>query len=426
MRDPDPAPPDPRSTLHAPRSTPHRPTILFVAEAVTLAHVARPLVLAGGLDPGRFKVVFAVDPRYEAMVRGHPFEFRPIRSIPPAQFLAALADGRPVYDFPTLSSYVADDLALLDAVRPDVVVGDFRLSLSASTRLGKVPCLTITNAYWSPFAPARFPLPELPMSRALGVSAASLLFRVARPIAFALHSRPLDRVRKAHGLPGLGFDLRRAYTDADQTLYADAAELVPTHALPPTHHYLGPLVWSPPVEPPSWWGEIPDDRPIVYATLGSSGRAGLLDAVLTALADLPVTVLAATAGKDAGAHPPSNARTAPFLPGADAARRASLVVCNGGSPTAHQALAAGTPVLGLPSNLDQHLNMEGIVARGAGLVVRSEHARPAAIRAAVARMLADGSFRREAGAVAAIFARYDAAGRFRAILDRVIPSGRPA
>ena len=48
------------------------------------------------------------------------------------QFLAALAAGRPVYHAETLRSYVRDDLSLLESVDPDIVVGDFRLSLAVS------------------------------------------------------------------------------------------------------------------------------------------------------------------------------------------------------------------------------------------------------------------------------------------------------
>jgi len=41
--------------------------ILFIAEAVTLAHVARPAVLAMALDKSQYDITFAVDPRYKAL-----------------------------------------------------------------------------------------------------------------------------------------------------------------------------------------------------------------------------------------------------------------------------------------------------------------------------------------------------------------------
>ena len=58
-----------------------KPTILFVAEAVTLAHLARPAALATGLDPNAFNVVLACDPRYQSFLERLPFPTRSIHSI---------------------------------------------------------------------------------------------------------------------------------------------------------------------------------------------------------------------------------------------------------------------------------------------------------------------------------------------------------
>ena len=89
---------------------------------------------------------------------------------------------------------------------------------------------------------------------------------------------------------------------------------------------------------------MPDDKPIVYVTMGSSGSNRDLDAVLDALASVHCSVLAATATGDPAHYARANAFVAKYLPGDAAARRARLVVCNGGSPTSHQALAAGVDV----------------------------------------------------------------------------------
>src|SRR3954451_10295305 len=202
--------------------------VLFVAEAVTLAHVARPIALARGLDPVHFDTVLAADPRDQALWGSLSIPLRPIRSIPSEQFRNALAHGRPLYDAETLRAYVEDELDVIRELAPDVVVGDFRLSLAVSTRVTNTRYLAITNAYWSPYGRRRFPVPELPIGRRLGLSIAQRLFQLARPFAFAYHTLPLNRIRREYGLPSLGFDLRRIYTEADHPLYADVPEMVPT------------------------------------------------------------------------------------------------------------------------------------------------------------------------------------------------------
>ncbi|HET9978249.1 MAG TPA: glycosyltransferase [Burkholderiaceae bacterium] len=351
-----------------------RRRVLFFAEAVTLAHVARPIVLARALAGTAWQPVMACDARYRRFFETEPWPTLPLTTIPGAQFLRALAKGSPVYSADTLRGYLAEDLRLIDQVRPDVVVGDFRLSLSVAARLARVPYIAISNAYWSPYVrDKRFPMPVLPISRMLPLPLAGALFRVAQPVAFAQHCAPLNRLRRENGLPSLGADLRRVYTDADRTLYADLPEAFEMEAPMPAHHrFIGPIVWSPPVPLPSWWHEVPTDRPIVYVTLGSSGSSRTLDAVLQALGDLPLSMLVATAGAPRPARTARNAFIADYLPGEAAAERARLVICNGGSPTSQQALAAGVPVLGIASNMDQFLNMQGIGRLGAGKVLRAD------------------------------------------------------
>jgi UDP:flavonoid glycosyltransferase YjiC (YdhE family) len=391
--------------------------ILFVAEAVTLAHVARPLALSSALENSGCELSFACDPHTHWLLKDFGGSVHALNSIDSAHFLQTLAQGRPLYDVETLDRYVADDLNLLGRIRPDLVVGDFRLSLSISARLASVPYMTISNAYWSPYVRQGYPLPEHPLTQRFGLKIAQALFQIARPLVFAQHALPLNHVRKRHGLPVLGYNLNRVYTDADHVLYADVPEMFTMRGLPDNHHFLGPILWSPPVPKPDWWQQIPQDRPILYVTLGSSGQARLLPLVLEALAALPVTVMLAGGGQRLPATLPDNLKTADYLPGMEAAKLAQLVICNGGSPTSHQALAAGVPVLGLSSNLDQFLNMQAVEARGAGLLLRADQVNTMSIRLAVEKMRATASYTKAAQRIAHIFDRYPAGPRFKQLVE---------
>lgn len=397
-----------------------RKKILFVAEMVTLAHLARPLVLLQSLDRTRYVPHFACAARDHAFLSDSDAEQWVIHSISSQQFLAALAAGKPVYDEATLAAYVEEDMRLLDRVRPDVVVGDFRLSLSVSARKMQVPYIALSNAYWSPYVRPHYAVPSLPISATLPVPLANALFLAVRPLAFALHTLPLNRVRRRYGLPSLGYDLRRVYTDGDRVLYADVPELFPARSLPDTHAYLGALTWSPPVELPPWWERWLATRPLVYVTLGSSGQVELLSHVLAALAELPITVIAATAGHLVPTDVPANAYVAQYLPGEAAAQHVQLVICNGGSPTSQQALCAGVPVLGIAANLDQFLNMGGVVRAGAGRLLRADRFSRADVREAVAGMLDDVGVRAQAFRLGQVFARYQAAARFEAVLRELV------
>ncbi|MAT91602.1 MAG: glycosyl transferase family 1 [Halioglobus sp.] len=403
-----------------------RVRVLFIAEAVTLAHVARPAALAAALDPARYELHFAHCPRYRDLLGQLPGQEHTLESISPAQFNAALARGAPLYDLDTLDAYVAADRALLQRLRPDVVVGDFRLSLAVSARLAGVPHVALANACWSPYVRQRYPVPDLPLSRALGPRLAQPLFSLGRPLAFAAHCLPMRALCRRHGLPAPGLDLRRVYSAGDYTLYADLPGLYDMAPLPDTHRFIGPVAWSPAGVKPGWWDEVPADLPAVYVTPGSSGAADLLPPVLAALADLPLVALVATAGAALPHTLPRNVFAAPFLPGEDAARRAAVVVCNGGSPTTHQALARGRPVLGIPGNLDQHLNMRTLTRAGAGLALRAERLDAHAVAASLRRLLEQPRFGERAAQLAADMARCQGAQRFCQFMDDpAAPWSRP-
>src|SRR5262249_4306414 len=156
------------------------------------------------LPPERFEVHFACAAAYDLLLKDTGFRHWPIYSIASERFLQALASGARLYDIQTLEGYVEEDRRLLEQVRPDLVVGDFRLSLAVSAPLSRVPYVALTNAYWSPHTTRRhFPLPELPVTRYLGVPLTRAVFHVLEPLIFHHHARPLNALRRRHGLPAL-------------------------------------------------------------------------------------------------------------------------------------------------------------------------------------------------------------------------------
>jgi UDP:flavonoid glycosyltransferase YjiC (YdhE family) len=392
--------------------------ILFVAEAVTLAQVVRLVALARALDPARYQVHFASANFDELVFGGTDFIRHPIWSLSPAQIDARVGRGQRLYGRRTLAAYVREERALLQALRPSLVVGDLRLSLAVSAPLERVPYAALINAYWSPFAERDgFPLPEHPIVKLLGVAIAERYFGRALPFVFRHFARPVNWLRRHHGLADLG-TLPEVLTFADHTLFPDIPAIVPTRGLPPHQRYLGYVPWSPPVPLPDWWSRLDPGRPTIYVTLGSSGRVRCLPAVLAAAGSLGCQVLLATAGRvPPGALPPQ-VFAAEYLPGHLAARRASLVISNGGSTTGYQALAEGRPVLGIPFNLDQYLASQAIVRRGAGLIVRAGLADARTVEAALARLLMERAFTAQAAILATDLGRSSATTAFAELVDR--------
>jgi UDP:flavonoid glycosyltransferase YjiC (YdhE family) len=395
-----------------------RQKILFVAEAVTLAHLGRMLFLSGLLRDN-FDVELACSDAYADVSRPPDVRIRPLNSLTPRAFSARLREGRALYTETELDAYIRDDIATIGASRPDVIVGDFRLSLSVSARLAGIPYVNVTNAYWSPYARTRFRMPSLSFARFIPASLGDAVFRMLRPLAFAAHAIPMNRVRRAHGMRPLPRDVRSVYCDGDWTAYADLPQLIPVFGAPPTHRHIGPVPWSPSVALPAWWPEMMAGDAPIYVSLGSSGAAHMLPFVVDALRTLGPPVVLSTAGRAPDLQSRDHVWVTDFLPGDRICAIARAVVCNGGSPTAFQALANGVPVVGIASNLDQFINMDYIERFGAGRLLRADRVQALDV-ANAARATIENSDLREKARIVAAWTRITCPEReFPALLDEL-------
>lgn len=358
--------------------------ILFFAEAVTLAHVARCISIANKLhDKGKYFIGLASDSRFDSIIGEAPYQRIPLYSVSSEYFAKKLASGQPLYDVKILSKYVDEDIKIIERFRPDFIFGDFRLSLAISSKIMQVPYATITNAYWSPYANISYPIPELLLTKIFGVTFAQLLFDLVRPFVFKHHSLALNKTCKKYGLQPLPYDMRDTYTHADYTLYSDIESLVPMHPLPQNHLFIGPVLWSAQVPLPNWWNSIPDDKPIIFVSLGSSGDNKLLPLILDTVSQMPVTTICATARKKITSNNYPNVFISDFLPAEEAVKKSDIVICNGGSPMVYQSLIEKKAVIGIPSNLDQYLMMTVVQKANKGILIRAGELNAVALQNAI-------------------------------------------
>ena len=356
-------------------------------------------MLAKGLDPELFEVVLCRPKSFSRITNKLPFTIIDLECQNGSVFAHKLESGLPLYDFDTLCKYVDTDLYWIDREKPDVIVGDFRLSLSVSARLRSIPYITICDAYWSPERPLTPRLPVMKFTGFTPIKLSEFFFRHISPLAFRIHARPLERLRAKYHLPSLGYDLRRCYTDADLRLFANFPVLFPDVIPHAGADFIGPIAWS-----PEFMGDVvlpSGNNPLIYVTMGSSGNPHLLEKIIPALEDLDSRIVVTTAGKKLTLKSKrSSTMVFDYLPGSAVCQHANLVICNGGSPTTNQALSSGVPVIGIAQNMDQFLNMEAIVAFGAGLMIRADRAKPTLVQQAVELLRRDPKFSHRAGLLA--------------------------
>lgn len=152
--------------------------------------------------------------------------------------------------------------------------------------------------------------------------------------------------------------------------------------------------------------------------MGSSGDEGLLPAVLKAL-DAQGFAAAVTGACRHRVQAP-NARFLGTVDPSAVLARAALCICHAGHGTVYQSLAAGVPVLCLPSNPDQ-----GLVARcaercGAGARLDADRCTPARLQAAV-RAAASPPCRDAARGLGDAIRRWDTRARWIEWLKDTLP-----
>lgn len=169
---------------------------------------------------------------------------------------------------------------------------------------------------------------------------------------------------------------------------------------------------------PAWWAS--NGAPLVYVTFGTWTDADWFPqqaypTVIDAVTGLDARVLV-TVGRnfDMSRLPdlPGNVHVEAWIDKADVLGEAELVVCHGGAGTVYGTLAAGVPLVIIPIIGDQFANAAAVTAASAGIeVVTDQDPRQrrrlvsrkdaAQIRRAIETVLADGSYRQAAAAVAA-------------------------
>jgi UDP:flavonoid glycosyltransferase YjiC (YdhE family) len=383
-----------------------------------MTHFARPAALAAALDPAEWDVFFWTPKRFHALLGDTADSLGDLRTLDPDAFLHSLANGAVLYTSDVLREYVRDDLAIFKQVQPDLVIGDYRLSLCISAPLSGLPFASIFNAHWSPFYRQPAVVPELPVTRWISPRILNPLYAGLRPAFFALHAKPVNDARRAFGLSRLSHDLRRIYTAGDIVLYPDVPEFVRLTGAPGHHHFIGTCAWPMHVTKPPWWNDVmASSQPKVFVSLGSSGPIKALPAVLEALSRLPVRVILSTSGRPVGLMP-SNVSLADLLPYEETASRSAVVVSHGGTGGVYPALTAGTPMLAIPSNIDMHLSASLLEAAGAGIKVRVERASPDRLQEGLERLLAEPRFKQAAAKWSGIMGRYDTKTIFPDLLRR--------
>jgi UDP:flavonoid glycosyltransferase YjiC (YdhE family) len=123
---------------------------------------------------------------------------------------------------------------------------------------------------------------------------------------------------------------------------------------------------------------------------------------------------------------PANARIAPWVDHAQLLPKCAAVVTPGGAGTIVAALAAGVPLVVVPTAWDKPDNAQRVAEAGVGARLSPRHCTPEHVRAAVDRVLLDPAYRERAQRMAALLAAAPGPAGAAALLERLAGGRSPA
>ncbi|WP_328468129.1 glycosyltransferase [Actinoplanes sp. NBC_00393] len=323
--------------------------------------------------------------------------------------------GQSAYSDEELRAYVTAEADYFTRHGIDTVITGFSLTATLSSRLAGVRLVTEHSASWVPPVFGSRPLP--PAVRLTG----ALLSRVK------FYCAGFNRVAAKLGVPGL--PSTAALLQGDLTLVTEAPDVLgrPAERIegwrpgrgyrPETRlRVTGPLFAHLPIPLPDRVEQfLARPGPIVYVTLSSSSPA-LVRATVGALRPLGARILVASTVHDLADLAGDRVLVGGVLPSHLVMPWVDLAVTTGGQGSVQTAMAAGVPLLGIPLQLEQRLNIALVQRRGAGLEVRPRDAGGRHLTARAQELLAGDRYRQAAEEIRKIYADIDGPGNAAAAI----------
>ncbi|MGW2226530.1 macrolide family glycosyltransferase [Streptomyces formicae] len=190
-----------------------------------------------------------------------------------------------------------------------------------------------------------------------------------------------------------------------------------------SHHFVGPC--AAPRTLDGDWAPPGDGRPVVLVSLGTvqSGRPGFFRACVDALRDTDWHVVMAVGAQDpAGLGPlPPHIEAHAHLPQQAVLRHADAFVTHAGMGSVLEALSSAVPMVTVPQMGEQRANADRLAALGVALPLHRDALDPAALRDAVARLLADPTARERARALREHIRAAGGPARAADLVERQLP-----
>ena len=377
------------------------------------SHVNPNLAVGTALRERGHEVAFYAGPKAARELEEREFRVFPFQKVSEemasAQFALLLEDQgnarklTQAFSDVLLSQLVpqVEDLAdIIDTWRPDVLVTDMAMVAPYAIlhEWKKIPVAVLSHVGYCMVPGPEGPIPGRAMPPRTSFAArlqAALVHRVADWITRGV-PKEIDRVRKHYGLDPTGMRVTQLHARVNALLIPSIAELDYNRSgLPSTVRYVGPCLWP----RSSTAAQSVASKPAIAVEEGGYYRKHpfLLNVAIRALrgAEWEVTLVP---GRERNWKELESLDT--NMRFASASEAADLVITTGNTESVLRALSRGTPVIVVPSLLDQSEMALRVKLYGAGVSLPESECTPENLARTARAVLAENRFRQKAAEAA--------------------------
>ncbi len=392
-------------------------SIIFSPMACNLAETTRTIEIAK-VCRDIFDIVFvSYGGEFENLIEKEGFVIRHLEpNLTPEkiEYLYKVDQGQEFgyfFSIKEVEEQVKNEIALFQELKPVAVVTGFNFSNSISCRVTRIPLIWLTHSTWmmqsmyNAGLASYVDMLDLPGIRLLPESLLTWISKKILPLT-NLMVRPYDKVARRYGLKP--FKTMESLWEGDYNLLAEPEEFCELE-LPPTYHYIGPLIGRLDSPIPEDILNLPKDKPIIYFAMGSSGQPEVIAKIVEGFAGKPYRVIAPVKSllRNLDVKVPSNVIVTDWLPAHKVNPMADISVIHGGIGTVMTACLAGTPVVGVSMQPEQEFNIDCLVRKGFAIRIRRKRFTPEKLSSAIDRLLADKETQRKAKEFQKVIQRYD-------------------
>ncbi len=358
-----------------------RKNILLIPSAIGLSHLTRLVLIALELKQQNAEVAFAFKDGNE-ILRRYGFKVFPVSDVVITDFSSNVFAS---YTQPFIEQCVKEELKVIEAFKPDVIVGDFRLTAAISSKVSGIPYISVVNAYMTDYfnpVDVMISKEKHPWKYRISSTAGKAIQAIQKR-ALVTPFRAVAKKYRIHDLVSL-YD----FLTGDLTLIADLPQFCPLENLPSNFHYIGPLIWEGlNGTVPEYLEHIDSSKKLIYATTGNTGKETFIQLVVDAFKEDKSYEVVLTTGAyidPEKAPKASNIHVEKFIPGSKVMKKCHAVIHCGGNGTTYQAISQGLPSVVIPFNNDQKINAWLIKKNKLGIPLS-----PSGLKANIVRMAAE-------------------------------------